>query len=101
MNAASAMVALGPIRERRVTMQWWIGDTSGVLRELHVKFRVNYPSIRARGQGIEPQLEIVSIEYEDSDGKLKPMTLNHAQHAAVITDLAIDEEYAEPACCED
>lgn len=81
---------IGPIQERFITMTWKIGDAGGEI-ELKVRFRVNYPSVRHRGLGRDPDIQLLGIYGRDELDGWRIKSLSPAQWMAVVSMIESDE----------
>jgi hypothetical protein len=81
---------IGPIQERFVTMSWEIGDVCGEI-ELKVRYRVNYPSIRHRGLGRDPDVQVLGVYGRDAVDEWRVKSLSPAQWSAVVSMIEVDE----------
>jgi hypothetical protein len=81
---------IGPIQERFTTMSWLIGDASGEI-ELKVRYRINYPNIRARGLGHGADVNVIAVCARNEVDEWRIARLSPAQWSAVVREIESDE----------
>lgn len=91
MNAAELPTGdIGPIQERFVTMIWEIGDASGEI-ELKARYRINYASVRDRGLGINPDIQLIAVETREGAEDWRRARLTTEQWQSIISMIETDE----------
>jgi hypothetical protein len=81
---------IGPIQERYTTMSWEIGDACGEI-ELKVRYRINYASVRDRGLGRNPDVNVLAVYVRNEIDEWRIARVSSAQWAAVVSLIEIDE----------
>jgi len=81
---------IGPILERYTTMAWSIGDASGET-EIKVRYRIHYASVRDRGLGRDPDVNVLGVYARNELDEWRIKTLSPEQWVAVVAEIETDE----------